>query len=219
MSSIEAYLDRVCGNLHVNPAVAADLRDEFRAHLEELAESYRAAGATAEEAYQRAIARFGAAARLCVSLEEVHREEPGWLQCHKGLAAGMLAGCLLTVPLLVLMRLGLAASLFAALLVLPSPALGLALNGLVVGGLIGLVSRAHGGVFIGWILGSLIWLVEYLCCWVLGTTSSAFSPELSLAMLNSMLLAPVVGGADGAAAGLASTFLLTLTSRLRGEAG
>lgn len=210
MVGIEAYLDRVCGRLRVDPDVAEDIREEFRDHLEELGECYQAEGVGPQEACERALARFGRSARLHALLDEVHCEEPSWAQRLRGLAVGATVGSLLALTLTPVARLGPVSPLLA----LSGPAV-FVTNGAALGGLIGLAWRARGGLFGGWLLGSFVWLVEAFCGSVIGFAGEASSSHGMLNAVNTILFAPIIGGLFGAAVGLISTALLTFSSRLR----
>ena len=215
MSSLDTYLDRICGRLAVNPAVADDIRDELRAHLEEAIAAYRAAGVAPAEAVGRAMGRFGQVERVFTCLDAVHRPACIWALRLRGAAAGMLFGSFLALLLPFVGRLGLFPPLFAA------PPDGLRavplLNGALMGAFVGSLAITRGGLFVGWLLGSLVWLVECTVCWVTGAMTDSYLPTQSLAAFDGLLLSPIIGGLFSAAVGLGATALLSITSRPRPE--
>jgi hypothetical protein len=211
MAGLESYLSQICGKLTANPAVADDIREELRGHLEEVVATYQAAGATPAEALAQALARFGPAGSLSARLGEVHRPECVWALRLRGAAAGLLLGGLLAVLLSVaggggpLSPLSVAAPAGPRLLPL--------LNGALLGAFVGSLAISRGGLFVGWLLGSLLWLVEATVCWVTGAMADAYLPGGSLAAFDGLLLSPVLGGLFSAAVGIVVAGLLSLTSR------
>ena len=212
MSSLDAYLDRACGRLGVNPAEAEDIREELRSHLDTLIDSYTEAGMRREEATTRAVADFGDARRLRSSLDRVHRGDSWWLTRLKGLGLGMLVGALIGV----VAPLGGHLEFLAGLLPIPvgidAAQFHIGLNAAAAGGIVGLLSAGGRGLLVGWSVGSLLWLGEYVAYWV-GCVASGCVPKGG--MLNTVLLAPLLGGVFGALVGAASTAILCAASRIR----
>jgi hypothetical protein len=91
-----------------------------------------------------------------------------------------------------------------------------ALNGILAGGLIGLLSGAR-GLFVGWVAGSLIWTAEYVAYFVISTTTNAIPPDGGIHLFNSVLLSPVLGGLFGAVVGAGCSAILSAAARLRPE--
>jgi len=142
--------------------------------------------------------RFGGGPLLPTG--EVHRPECIWALRLKGAAAGLLVGGLLAV-LLAAAEGGGPLSAFSA----PAtggPRLLPLLNGALLGVLVGALSTTRAGLFVGWLLGSLLWLIEATACWITGTVADSYLPGQSLTALNSLLLAPLLGGLFSAAVGL-----------------
>jgi hypothetical protein len=215
MPSIDVYLDQICGRLAVNPAVAENIREELRSHLEEAIATYEAIGASPTEATEHAVARFGQSARLFAYLDEVHRRECRWALRLKGAAAGLLFGCLLGLLLPFVRRLGLFSPLFSA--APEGPRVLPLLNGALMGAFIGSLAITRGGLVVGWLLGSLVWLVECTVSWVTGTMTDSYLPTQSMTVFDGLLLSPVIGGFFSAAVGLSSAALVSLTSRPRAQ--
>jgi hypothetical protein len=203
----------VCDELRVNPAEAEDIREELELHLEELIATYAAAGASRAEATERALRQFGDAARLQGCLDCVHRGDAWWVLRLKGLGIGLLLGALLGV----LLPIG--GHLEALLPMLPLPAhldpsrAHFAFNGMLVGGLVGLLAAGGRAILAGWCAGSLVWLAEYVVHWVASVAGGA--PEPAVNLLNSVLLAPLLGGAFGAAVGAAVAAILSAARNIR----
>jgi hypothetical protein len=198
----------------VNPAEADDLRQELRAHLEELVESYSAGGASRHEATDLALAWFGDAHRLHDYLDRVHQGDAWWIRRLKGLGLGMLIGGLLALLLPVGGHLEFVARLFGVPPGIDASRFHMLVNALIAGGVIGLFSAGSRSLLIGWSVGSLAWLVEYMAYWI-GSVAAGSGGDLST--MNSVLLAPLAGGAFGAAVGSGAAALLVLTSRARPE--
>jgi len=217
MTSVEAYLDQACARLRVNPAEADDIREELSSHLAELIESYRAEGMGRREATERACACFGAAGKLHHSLDRVHRGDPWWVSRLKGLGVGAFLGGALALLLPVGGHLEFLVAPMAGFAALDPTRLHVVLNALLVGGVIGVFSAGGRSLFVGWMVGSLIWLTEYVVYWVMSVTSGTILPDGGLGLMNSVLLAPVVGGMFGVAVGAGSAALVSLTSGLRPE--
>jgi hypothetical protein len=215
VTSIEAYLDACCARLAVNPAEAEDIREELRCHLRELTESYIAEGMDRPLATERALAWFGDSQRLHDSLDLVHHGDPWWSWRLKGMLLGALLGTVIALLLPVGGHLEFAGRL-------PIPVLGdpertqAALNGLLAGGLIGLLSRAR-GLFVGWVTGSLIWIAEYVAYFIISVASGITPPDGGLHLFNSVILSPVLGGLFGAVVGGVCSMFLSAASRLRPE--
>jgi hypothetical protein len=214
VASIETYLDEVCGQLHVNPAVAGDIRDELRGHLEDSVERYRREDSDAAAALRRALASFGEPAKLNTCLCLVHHGECVWLRRLKAMALGIAIGCLFSL----LGTLGRQLGLAPLSLVVPGDG-GLhssqSIAAIAVGGVIGLLSAGRRGFFVGWTLGSLAWLIACAGVWVSGTVGGSVTPQESLSGFYGVLLAPVLGGLFGATVELSSGALLSAASRLR----
>jgi len=215
VTSIDAYLNKCCARLPVNPAEAEDIREELRAHLREVIESCVAEGMDGQAAGQQAMARFGDARSLHNLLERVHHGDLWWVRRLKGMVLGALLGVMISLLLPVGGHLEFAARLFL-------PAWGdhvrtqSAFNGLVAGGLIGLLSGSR-GLFVGWVGGSLLWMAEYVGYFIISTASNIVPTDGGLHLFNSVLLSPVVGGVFGAVVGGICTAVLTAASRLRPE--
>ena len=77
--------------------------------------------------------------------------------------------------------------------------------------------RGRGGLVVGWLLGSLVWLVECTVSWVTGTMTDSYLPTQSMTVFDGLLLSPVIGGFFSAAVGLSSAALVSLTSRPRAQ--
>ncbi len=216
MTSIEAYLDASCSRLSVNPAGAEEIREELRCHLRELAESYIAEGMDSRSATERALAWFGDSQRLHDSLDLVHHGEPWWIWRLKG----MLLGALLGAVIALLLPLGGHLEFIGAPPGLPfgldPRRMQFAANGLLTGGLIGLLSGAR-GLFVGWVTGSLIWMVEYVAYFITSAATGMTPSDGGLRLFNSVLLSPVLGGLFGAVVGGICSMFLSATSRLRPE--
>lgn len=215
MSSIEAYLDQACGQLYVNPAVATDIRDELRGHLEELVAWHQREGVDEEEALRLALAGFGEPAKLNSYLHMVHHGDGLWARRLKAMALGMAMGSLISLLSALARQMGSASPLLLASVGAAGSQLYLPIGAITTGGLIGLLSARRGGFFVGWTLGSLAWLVAYAAVWVSGTVSGSFSPQESLSAFYGVLLSPILGGLFGAAVSLGSGALLSAGSRLR----
>ena len=215
MTSIEAYLDDSCAGLSVNPAEAEEIREELRCHLRELTESYIAEGMDRPLATERALAWFGDSQRLHDSLSLVHHGDPWWIWRLKG----MLLGALLGTVIALLLPIGghLEFAIRPPMSALGDPArTQAALNGLIAGGLIGLLSGAR-GLFVGWATGSLIWMAEYVAYFLTSAATGMAPPDGGLRLFNSVLLSPVLGGLFGAVVGSVCSMLQSAASRLRPE--
>ncbi len=212
-SSVSAYLDAVCQRLRAGPAEAEDIREELQAHLEELTRLYASQGATPTEALDRALAQFGEAVRIGDTLDLVHEGDAWWLWRVKGLVLGMALGALFSAVVPVGGHLDFALSRLALPGAFELPRAQMVLNAALVGGLIGACSARGKGLLIGWSLGAVLWLAEFVASWLWraggGTAGSATS------MLNSALLAPLLGGTFGAAVGFVSSAILAAASRIR----
>lgn len=217
MTSIGAYLDRVCHRLRANPAAVEDVREELRAHLGELIKEYQRAGVSRPEAIQIALQEFGEAQAIRGWLDQVHQGDPWWVLRLKGLGTGMLLGAMLATVLTLAAPLQ---PLMGRLWLESGGELGRAqatLNGLLVGGVAGLVCAGGRRFYAAWLLGSLAWLVEYLVYWVQSIAAGMPVPDGGLGMMNAVLLAPVVGGFFALAVGAGTAALLRVLGRLRPE--
>jgi hypothetical protein len=210
-ATIDAYLDQVCARLRVNPAEADDMREELRSHLEELIASYSAGGVDRHEAIDLALAWFGDAHKVHDTLDLVHRGDPWWLSRLKGMALG----CMLGAILIFLIPFGGHIEFLARLIPSLSDIPAAMLNALLVGAIIGLVSSGGRSLFLGWVIGSLIWLTEYAYYWIMTIAENSTS-ELS-GMLWSLLLSPLIGGGFGAMVGIGTASMLSRLSRVRPE--
>ncbi len=217
MASVEVYLDRACARLRVNPAEADDIREELRAHLEELIQSYRGGGVDRAEATDLALAWFGDAHKIHDSLDLVHQGDVWWVGRLKGMALGMFVGALLALLIPFGGHVEFLARLLPFLTALDSSRVNLLLNSLLVGGIIGLFSSGGRSLFVGWTLGSLIWMAEYTAYWINGVASNTAPADDSLNMLSSVLLSPILGGLFGALVGLITAGALSRLSRARPE--
>jgi hypothetical protein len=70
---------------------------------------------------------------------------------------------------------------------------------------------------IGWSLGAVLWLAEFVASWLWRAGGGAAGP--ATAMLNLALLAPLLGGTFGATVGFASSTVLAAASRIRPSIG
>jgi hypothetical protein len=215
--NIDGYLDKVCARLRVNPAEAEDLREELRGHIEELIESYSAGGADRAEARELALAWFGEAHKLHDCLDLVHQGDAWWVYRLKGMLLGALFGALLALLIPFGGHIEFLTRLFPMLSHLGNARLDVVINALLVGGLIGLVASGDRSLFVGWLVGSLVWLIEYAAYWIIGVASNTAPPEESLTMLNSVLLSPLLGGLFGAAVGISTAAMLSRLSKARPE--
>ncbi len=84
------------------------------------------------------------------------------------------------------------------------------LNGLLIGGIAGLVCAAGRRFYAAWLFGSLAWLTEYLVYWVQSIAQGVPVPDGGLGMMNAVLLAPVVGGFFALAVGAGTAAMLRL---------
>jgi hypothetical protein len=212
-SSIPAYLDSVCRHLRAGPAEAEDIREELQAHLEELARFYASQGTAPAEALDRALAQFGEAAKIGDTLDLVHEGDAWWLRRLKGLLLGMALGALLSALLPVGGHLDFALSRFSLPGGFALPRAEMVLNAALAGGLIGVCSARGKGLLIGWSLGAVLWLAEFVASWLWRAGGGA--AESANSMLNAALLAPLLGGAFGAAVGFVSSTALAAASRIR----
>jgi hypothetical protein len=214
-NGIEAYLDSCCARLPINPAEAEEIREELRCHLRELVESYVAEGMDRQTAGESALAWFGDARRLHDSLGLVHHGDPWWVWRLNGMLLGALLGAMVALLLPVgghIEFVGRACPR-PPLSGMGIPALQ-ALNGLIAGALIGLLSGRR-GLFVGWVTGSLIWMGEYVAHFIISVATDMTPPDGGLHLFNSVILSPVLGGLFGAAVGGICTAVLTAASRLR----
>ncbi|NIM07260.1 MAG: hypothetical protein GTN69_08630 [Armatimonadetes bacterium] len=215
MSSIEAYLNSACSRLQVDPAQSDDIREELRAHLEELMQAYSAGGIDRKEATELALAWFGSAHKLNDSLNLIHRGDAWWIYRLKGLALGMIIGGLLALLIPMGGHFEFITGFFAIPYGIEASRLHILINALVVGGVIGLLATGGRGLLVGWSVGSLVWLTEYVVYWIISVASDSPPVGASLSMLNALLLAPLLGGVFGAAVGLSSTAAQSIAARLR----
>jgi hypothetical protein len=215
-SSVESYLDESCARLAVNPAKSEDIREELRGHLQELVDEYVAEGLDRRTAIDRATSQFGDAHRVHHFLERVHRGDPWWVWRLKGMVLGALLGVIVSL----LLPLGGHLEFVTRLLCAPAhwdpTRTQLAANGLIAGGLIGLLSGAR-GLFVGWVVGSLIWMAEYVAFFIISVATGMTPSDGGLHLFNSVLLSPVLGGLFGAVVGAGCSAILSATSRLRPE--
>jgi hypothetical protein len=215
--SIEKYLDRACTSLRVSPYEADDVRAELRAHLEELIESYSAGGADRAEATDLALAWFGDVHQLHDCLDQVHQGDAWWVSRLKGFVLGALIGILLGLILPLGGHIEFLTRHLPFLAVLAGNRTGIFLNSLLVGSFIGLLSSGERSLFVGWALGSLIWLAEYAAFWIHSVATSTVAPESSFTMLSSVLLSPLLGGIFGAAVALGTASVLSRLAMIRPE--
>ncbi len=214
-TSLEAYLDHVCARLRVNPAEAEEIREELGCHLEDLIEMHAARGMGGAEATAAAISEFGDPGKLHYCLDRVYRGDGWWVLRLKGLGLGLVIGGVLGVVVPVGGHLEFAASAFPLLGQIDPLRAHVVINAMLAGGVIGLLSAGGRGLLAGWCVGSLLWLTEYVVHWV---TSVAAGPAGGgLGLMSSVLLAPLLGGAFGAAVGAGSAAMLSLAGRLRPE--
>ncbi len=212
MTSLESYLDQSCARLSVNPAEAEDIREELSTHLQELIAEHVAAGLDRRAATARALAQVGDARSLRESFSRVHTGDPWWVWRLRGLVLGGVIGGTISLLLPLGGHLEFVTRPFGAS-VAGGP---LALNGLLAGALIGVLSTRR-GFFIGWFAGSLIWMAEYVAYFIVSVATNTAPPDGGLHLFNSVLLSPVLGGLFGALVGGLCTTLLTAASRLRPE--
>jgi len=213
VASVEAYLDRVCGKLRVDPAEAEDIREELRSHLDEIIRERLDRGLSEGAAARFALAAVGDPVKLRGCLDRVHRGDAWWMRRLKGFAFGMAMGGLLALLLPLGGHLEFAAR-FISLPPLVDPArLPMLLNGLLAGGAIGLLAAGGRGALVGWSAGALMWLAESTVYWM----AQAAGGDVSSAgnMLERVLLAPLPGGVFGAAVGAVSSAVLAAASRVR----
>ena len=216
MTSLEAYLDQACTRLPTNPAAAEDIREELRGHICEVIDAYLAEGLNRRAATARALSEFGAAPRVRHFLERVHRGDPWWTWRIKGMVLGSLLGGLLSLPLLVSGHFAEASRVFLPLSAWHFSAAQFLANGMLAGGLIGLLAGAR-GLFVGWVVGALIWLAEHIACFIVLTASGVAASDGGLQLFNFVLLSPVLGGLFGALVGAGCSAILSAASRLRPE--
>jgi hypothetical protein len=212
VASVEAYLDRVCGRLRVNPAEAEDLREELRSHLEAAIEESRTRGVGQKAAADMALASFGSPHKLHECLDRVHHGDAWWLLRLKGLALGMVVGGLLSLAISASGGSGLFTRLIPFAAAMDSARLMVLFNGLAAGGLIGLLAAGGRGLLAGWSAGALLWLAESVVWWMIGAGGGA---DPASNMLATVLLAPLLGGLFGAAVGAAAAAALSAASRVR----
>ena len=204
MSSLDGYLDRVCGRLAVNPAVADEVREELRTHLEEAIGSASARGATREEAVAQALAGFGEVARVQAALQVVHSPEGVWLARREGPGGGGARGVSALIGAAPAGENGAGAPLRPG-----RPASG-------GGGRRGRVGRAD-----RLLLPGARRRVRGLAAWLSGLAGRGHAEmdarqrrtarrrrRASLAALHSVLLAPLFGGCFGAAVAMSGSLLL-----------
>lgn len=213
-AAIDAFLDRACARLRVNPAQADDIRAELRTHMEDAIALHVARGVDPRQAMELAVEALGDVLKLHDALDLVHQGDPWWVMRLKGLGVGMAIGGLLAALLPIGGHLELATRGLGLNAVDGAQAQTL-FNALLVGGLIGLFAAAGRGLLIGWTVGSLVWLAEYLVYWTACVGGAIAAPTGD--MLNSILLAPLLGGVFGATVGAGSAGMLSLASRLRPE--
>ncbi len=175
-SSIPAYLDSVCQRLRSEPAEAEDIREELHAHLEELTRLYVSQGAAPAEALGRALAQFGEPAKIGDTLDLVHEGDAWWLRRLKGLMLGLALGALLSAVLPVGGHLDFALSRFPLPGALALPRAEMVLNAALAGGLIGACSARGKGLLIGWSLGAVLWLAEFVASWLWRAGGGAAEP-------------------------------------------
>jgi len=216
VTSIETYLDQSCARLPINPAEAEDVREELRSHLRELVEGYAAEGLDRAAATERALTWFGDPQRLHDSLDLVHHGDPWWVWRLKGMVLGAVLGAAIALLLPVGGHIEFLTTTLGRPLGWEAGRIQLALNGLLAGGLIGLLSGAR-GIFVGWVAGSLIWMAEYVAYLIISIATDMAPPDGGLRLFTSVILSPVLGGLFGAVVGGVCTALLTGASRLRPE--
>lgn len=214
-SSVDAYLDRACARLRVNPAEADAIREELRSHLDELVGAYSAGGIDRREATDLALSWFGDPRKLRDCLDIVHQGEAWLARRLTGLALGAAIGALLALVLPIGGHLEFVGRLFAIPSGLDLSRVQVLVNAMIAGGAIGLMSAGGQGLLVGWSVGSLVWLAEYVFYWVATSVAGSASADGGLGVFNSVLLAPLLGGLFGAAVGIATTIAMSATSRAR----
>ena len=143
--------------------------------------------------------------------------DPWWIWRLKGMVLGALLGVVISLLLPVGGHLELIGRAFTRP---PTAGIGIpalqALNGLLAGGLIGLLSGAR-GLFVGWVAGALLWMTEYIAYFIISTAANSLPSDGGLHLFNCVLLSPVLGGLFGAAVGAGCSAILSAASRLRPE--
>jgi hypothetical protein len=213
VTSLDTYLDRACARLQVNPAETEDIREELRCHLEDLMRIHSAEGMDSRHAMAATLRDFGDASNLHDCLDSVHHGDPWWVLRVKGLGLGLLLGALLGLLIPVGGHLEYAVRAFPLPAGIDASRAQIAVNAMLAGGVIGLLSAAGRGLLTGWCVGSLLWLAEYVVHWIAAVAGGSVGAGSNV--LNSVLLAPLLGGVFGAAVGAGSAAVLSYTSRIR----
>gem|GEM_PF-4610229 len=216
MTDIEAYLDRACAGLAINPAQADDLRAELHSHLEEALLS-QGIDLQDKAAVETALTGFGDPEKLAEFLGFVHQGEP---LAHRYIQ-GFILGSLLGLSLAFLSTRDTGYAYYLRFFTTPIgenfPPL-IWFNGSLVGGLLGLLSIKGRHLLLGWWVGLCGWLLEYIAYWV-NTMLFIKSPGIPKppTTVYHMLLIPVLGGSFGLFVTFGSRGLAYLLSRLRPE--
>jgi len=211
--SVDAYLDRVCGGLRVNPAEAEDIREELRSHLEAIIQERLERGLSETAATDFAITSVGDPGRVHRCLDRVHQGDAWWVLRLKGLVFGMLMGGFLALLIPLGGHLEFAARFISFSTAVDPSRVPVLLNGMAVGGVIGLLSAGGRGLLVGWSGGALMWLAESAIYWM--TRAVGGDAGMAGNMLERVLLAPLLGGIFGASVGAASSAVLAAASRVR----
>ncbi len=93
------------------------------------------------------------------------------------------------------------------------------LNGLLVGGLVGLMCAGGRWLHAACLIGALVWLGEYVVYSVVSLAHDGPVPDGRSGPMNGLLLAPVVGTLFGLTVGAGSAALLSLLVRRRPALG
>jgi hypothetical protein len=217
LTDIEAYLDRACAGLKINPAQADDIREELRSHLEEtlLTQGVELNDAAAVRA---ALSGFGDPEKLAEFLGLVHQGERPWRRRFKGLLIGLSLGFILSWLGGKASEISPLGRFFLAPIGGASPVV-LWLNCLGLGGLIGLLSVIGKPLLLGWWIGFFAWIIELA---ILGATTliGAGTPAAasnSLPAPSLLLLTPLLGGCFGLFIALSARGISFLISCFRPE--
>jgi hypothetical protein len=214
VTDIEAYLDLACAGLKINPAQAQDIREELRAHLEDLMQS-RGVDLSDSKAVETALLEFGDPSKVAGVLGLIHRGELLWRKRLKGAIFGVFLGAILAFLAVgdnaISHPLRLLISPFG-----PSWEALIWFNCLAVAGLLGSLSILGKPLLFGWWFGIFCWLLEYGVLW---SASIVLKRHLLSSELFSspalFLLAPLLGGVYGLVISLGTLSLAALTARLR----
>jgi hypothetical protein len=217
--AIDSYLDRVCAGLSGDPAEVSEIRDELLADIEGRVNEFCTGGMDPEEAIRLTLQSLGEPDGLRLYLGRVHQGDPAWRRGLKGLGVGILLGCLVGLIFPLGGPLEMLARLFVASFGTAAARYVILLNALLVGGSVGAWSAVRGrSLFVGWLTGSFVWLVEYVMAFVVGLSANS-DPVDPVQMLNAVLLAPVIGGGFGLIISLGASVLLSGFSQFRPKLG